>query len=110
MGFYLMPTAKGKKGKAKNKSGKAESGAKPIKHNAETFRLFDQLKLDAPITTAEVPALVEKLEAQLVDYQQKVKVWEETKEEQKKRILEGGEEEEEAKEEEKEEEKVDKEE
>merc|ERR1712083_43703 len=37
--FYLMP-AKGKKGK-KTKSSKAEGGAsKPIKHNAETFRLF----------------------------------------------------------------------
>merc|ERR1712060_991341 len=85
--FYMMP-AKGKKAKAK-KGSKAESGAKPIKHNAETFRLFDQLKLNAPITTDEVPALLEKLEEQLADYQQKVKVWEETKEEQKRKILEG---------------------
>merc|ERR1711972_282807 len=46
--FYLMPTAKGKKGKAKKQGSKAEGSAKPIKHNAETFRLFDQLKLDAP--------------------------------------------------------------
>merc|ERR1712039_136251 len=91
--FFLMPT-KGKKSKSK-KGGKAESGAKPIKHNAETFRLFDQLKLDAPITTAEVPALLEKLEAQLADYQSKVKVWEETKEEQRRKILDGLEEEEE---------------
>merc|ERR1712087_645070 len=46
--FYMMP-AKGKKAKAK-KGAKADGGekAKPIKHNAETFRLFDQLKLDAP--------------------------------------------------------------
>merc|ERR1712203_453547 len=60
--FYMMP-AKGKKAKAK-KGAKADGGdkAKPIKHNAETFRLFDQLKLDAPITTDEVPALLEKLE------------------------------------------------
>merc|ERR1712060_806137 len=98
--FFMMP-AKGKKSKSK-KSGKAEGSAKPIKHNAETFRLFDQLKLDAPITTDEVPALLEKLEQQLADYQQKVKVWEETKEEQKRKILEGvavEEEKEEAKEE-----------
>merc|ERR1711972_1205698 len=99
--FFMMP-AKGKKAKSK-KGGKAEGSAKPIKHNAETFRLFDQLKLDAPITTDEVPALLEKLEAQLADYQNKVKVWEETKEEQKRKILEGLEEEE--KEDEKEEEK-----
>merc|ERR1712039_353822 len=85
--FFMMP-AKGKKSKSK-KGGKAEGSAKPIKHNAETFRLFDQLKLDAPITTDEVPALLEKLEAQLADYQNKVKVWEETKEEQKRKILEG---------------------
>merc|ERR1712113_1227537 len=107
--FFMMPS-KGKKSKSK-KGGKSEGSAKPIKHNAETFRLFDQLKLDAPITTDEVPALLEKLEAQLADYQQKVKVWEETKEEQKRRILEGLEEpadeaeKEEAKDEDKEEEK-----
>merc|ERR1712060_881189 len=98
--FYMMPS-KGKKAKGK-KVGKAEGSAKPIKHNAETFRLFDQLKLDAPITTDEVPALVEKLEGKLADYQQKVKVWEETKEEQKRKILAGvdvEEEKEEAKEE-----------
>merc|ERR1712060_789624 len=104
--YYFAPTAKGKKGKAK-KGGGAEGSAKPIKHNAETFRLFDQLKLNAPITTDEVPALLEKLEAQLTDYQEKVKVWEATKEEQKRKILDGLEEEEkeEAKDEEKEEEK-----
>merc|ERR1712203_495105 len=85
--FFIMPT-KAKKGKAK-KAGKAEGSAKPIKHNAETFRLFDQLKLDAPITTDEVPELLEKLEAQLADYQNKVKVWEETKAEKQRKILEG---------------------
>merc|ERR1712066_845963 len=42
--FFMMP-AKGKKSKSK-KGGKADGSAKPIKHNAETFRLFDQLKLD----------------------------------------------------------------
>merc|ERR1711920_790302 len=86
--YYFAPTAKGKKGKAK-KGGGAEGSAKPIKHNAETFRAFFWLKLNAPITTDEVPALLEKLTAQLEDYQQKVKQWEETKEEKKKKILEG---------------------
>merc|ERR1712203_458017 len=85
--FFMMP-AKGKKSKGK-KGGKAEGSAKPIKHNAETFRLFDQLKLNAPITTDEVPALLTKLEEQLADYQNKVKVWEATKEEKKRKILEG---------------------
>merc|ERR1712087_568650 len=101
--YYYAPTAKGKKSKGK-KGAKAEgSSGKPIKHNAETFRLFDQLKLNAPITTDEVPALLEQLQEKLVDYQQKVKVWEETKEEQKKKILAGLEADEDEKEEEKEE-------
>merc|ERR1712014_394571 len=65
--YYYAPTAKGKKGK-KAKGAKAEGSAKPIKHNAETFRLFDRLKLNAPITTDEVPDLLEKLEAQLNEY------------------------------------------
>merc|ERR1712039_361878 len=86
--FYFIPTAK-KKGKSKNKGAKAEGSAKPIKHNAETFRLFDQLKLDAPITTDDIPAILEKLEAQLVDYNAKVKVWEQKREEMKRKILEG---------------------
>merc|ERR1712039_1105013 len=101
--YFFAPTAKGKKAKGK-KGAKAEgSSAKPIKHNAETFRLFDQLKLNAPITTDEVPALLEQLQVKLADFQQKVKVWEETKEEQKKKILAGLDVEEEEKEEEKEE-------
>merc|ERR1712217_65979 len=101
--YYYAPTAKGKKSKGK-KGAKAEgSSAKPIKHNAETFRLFDQLKLNAPITTDEVPPLLDQLQAKLADFQQKVKVWEETKEEQKKKILAGLDIEEEEKEEEKEE-------
>merc|ERR1712039_363450 len=79
----------GKKGKSKNKGGKAEGSVKPIKHNAETFRLFDQLKLDAPITTDDVPALLEKLEALLEDYNAKVKKWEETKAEKIRKLLEG---------------------
>merc|ERR1712083_899348 len=86
--YFHAPTAKGKKGKKKG-GAKAEGSAKPIKHNAETFRLFDQLKLNAPITTDEVPDLLEKLEAQLVEYNAKVKEWEDTKEEQKRKILAG---------------------
>jgi len=85
--FWFAPLkAKGKKGK----TAKKESGsAKPIKHNAETFKLFDQLKLDAPITTDDIPAILEKLEAQLADYNGKVKEWEEKREEMKKKILDG---------------------
>merc|ERR1711871_133149 len=72
--YYFTPT-KGKKGKSKAKASKAEGSSKPIKHNAETFRLFDQLKLNAPITTDEVPALIEELEKQYESYKAKVKDW-----------------------------------
>jgi uncharacterized coiled-coil DUF342 family protein len=86
--FFFAPT-KGKKVAKRTKAAGDSSSAKPIKHNAETFRLFDQLKLDAPITTEEIPGLLEKLETMLEEYNQKVKEWEEKREDMKKEILEG---------------------
>merc|ERR1712083_803413 len=88
MEYYFEPTARGKKGKSKAKKDEGEK-AKPIKHNAETFQLFDKLKLDAPITTDDVPALLEKLDAKLVEFNGKVKKWEEQREDLKERILAG---------------------
>ena len=49
-------------------SGDSAPAAKPIRHNAGTFSLFKQLDLDAPMSTEEVPALIEKLEGMLEDY------------------------------------------
>merc|ERR1712039_359679 len=46
--FWFAPTKEKKTGK--KATGKESAGSKRIKHNQETFRLFDQLKLDAPIT------------------------------------------------------------
>jgi len=86
--FYYAPTAAKKKGKSKNKGAK-DGGAKPIKHNAETFKLFDQLKLSAPITTEDIPATLEKLEEQLESYKEKVKAWEKNRDEKKQKILSG---------------------
>merc|ERR1711963_895951 len=96
----MMPS-KAKKSKAK-KGAKADGAAKPIKHNAETFRLFDQLKLDAPITTDDIAPTLEKLEAKLEYYKEKVKDWEVKREEKKRRILAGEDEDNDEKEEEKE--------
>jgi len=76
--------------KAKKKAGKKTKGdgaSKPIKHNAETFRLFDRLKLEAPITTDDVPSRLEQLQEQLEDFQKKVKEWELTRDEKKRKIL-----------------------
>merc|ERR1712008_531057 len=86
--YYYAPTKKGKS--AKKAKGKGEDAAKkPIKHNAETFKLFDSLKLDAPITTADIPALLIKLEEQRLGFEAKVKEWQENKEEMKRKIKEG---------------------
>merc|ERR1712070_713466 len=86
--FYFMPTKKGKSGK-KSKAAEGDPSKKPIKHNAETFKLFDSLKLDAPITTADIPALLEKLDEQKAMYEKKVQEWAENKEEMKRKIKEG---------------------
>merc|ERR1711957_860095 len=83
--FWFEPT---KAKKSKGSKAKA-STAKPIKHNASTFKLFDQLKLDAPITLDDIPPTLEKLEAQLVKYEAKVVDWEKNKEERKAKILAG---------------------
>jgi hypothetical protein len=86
--FYFAPT-KVKKNKSKAKNKGSEASGKPIKHNAETFNLFDKLKLDAPITTDDIPGLLEKLEVQLAEYKDKVKEWEVKREEMKRKILDG---------------------
>merc|ERR1712151_1103626 len=86
--YYFAPT-KTKASKSKHK-GKAEGGsAKPIKHNAETFQLFDKLKLDAPITIDDIPPLLEKLEEQLAGYNKKVADWQANRDELKRKLLEG---------------------
>eukprot|EP00971_Amphidinium_carterae_P047361 933129-Amphidinium_carterae.1 len=41
----------------------ARVGAQPIKHNIETFTLFDKLKIDPPMTTDDLPATLERLRA-----------------------------------------------
>jgi len=85
--FYYAPT----KGKKKGKKGKKgdDAGAKPIKHNAETFKLFNSLKLEAPITTAEIPATLEKLESEMEKFRHKIKLWEEQRAEKQAKIMAG---------------------
>lgn len=84
--FYYAPTKKAKKKKGKKGD---ESGAKPIKHNAETFKLFASLKLEAPITTAEIPATLEKLETEMEKFRNKIKLWEEQRTEKQAKIMAG---------------------
>merc|ERR1712217_862604 len=112
--WYFCPTKK-KGGAKQGKKSNDDVSKKPIKHNAETFKLFDTLGLEAPITVADAAPLIGKLEKQMEVYQEKVQAWEDHKEEMKRKIQEGevtydelvkdGKEEEKAEEEEKEEEK-----
>merc|ERR1712087_730948 len=51
---------------------KKGTGVKPIKHNIQTFNLFGCLELDPPMTTADIPETLERLQAQLAFYQDKV--------------------------------------
>merc|ERR1712185_211609 len=74
---------------AAKKKAPEDGSKKPIKHNAETFKLFDTLKLDAPITVADIPPILEKLDQQMEEYAAKVKDWEANKEDLKRKIKEG---------------------
>merc|ERR1712194_830800 len=66
---YLVGT-KGKKNK-KNLPPKEDAGSsaadkkRPIKHTAQTLGIFSQLKVPAPVTTADLPDLIAKLTASL---------------------------------------------
>lgn len=85
--FYFAPTKK----KTQNKGNKVKkTDTKAIKHNVETFQLFEKLKIDAPITTDDLPATLEALEAQMAGYNEKIKAWEEQRDELKRKILEDG--------------------
>merc|ERR1712118_496404 len=85
--MWMAPSAK-KKSKGKKKAASDDS-KRPIKHSAETFQLFDKLKLDPPITVADIPGCLEQLDAKMEMYQQKVKDWETNKEAMKAKLLAG---------------------
>eukprot|EP00397_Hematodinium_sp_SG-2012_P022141 GEMP01022922.1.p1 GENE.GEMP01022922.1~~GEMP01022922.1.p1 ORF type:complete len:458 (+),score=164.89 GEMP01022922.1:74-1447(+) len=46
-----------------------------IKHNAETFRLFDALHVKAPSTTDQIPDTLKELEEQLAKYNARIAEW-----------------------------------
>ncbi|CAD7949915.1 unnamed protein product [Amoebophrya sp. A120] len=70
--MYFEATKK----KSLKKKGGDKAKATAIKHTAETFAIFDQLKVKAPMTTEHIPALMDQLNGQLASYMEKVKVWE----------------------------------
>jgi len=82
--YWYAPTTKKKGGKTKSKQ-----TATTIKHNAATFKLFADLKLEPPLKTDDIPATLAKLEEELEKYRSKVKEWEVSREEKKRQIIAG---------------------
>lgn len=70
--MYFAPTKK----KNLKKKGGDKPKATAIKHTAETFAIFQQLKLQAPLTTDDLGPILEKLQTSLGEYNEKVRVWE----------------------------------
>lgn len=63
--------------KKKNLKKKNQGGdKKTIKHTADTFAIFDKLKVPAPMNVGDVTPLMEKLQKTLAEYNEKVSVWE----------------------------------
>jgi len=83
--YYYAPS----KSKAKTGKAKKETGKQQIKHNAVTFKLFKELDLDAPITTDDIPEVLQKLEVKMQFYQDKIQEWEANREEMKRKIMAG---------------------
>eukprot|EP00397_Hematodinium_sp_SG-2012_P027020 GEMP01028361.1.p1 GENE.GEMP01028361.1~~GEMP01028361.1.p1 ORF type:complete len:462 (+),score=149.81 GEMP01028361.1:250-1635(+) len=70
--FFSAPA----KQKGLRKKGKQRRLPDSIKHNGETFKLFHALRISAPVTLTELPATIERLEKDLVEYNVKIKIWE----------------------------------
>merc|ERR1719375_2508995 len=81
--MYFVSTKKSKAAK------KAKAAATQIRHNAVTFKMFKELDLDAPITTDDIPAIIEQLEKKTKFYEDKLAEWEATREQRKEAILRG---------------------
>merc|ERR1712137_206544 len=85
--YFFAPKSKAR---ASKQSGKQKVGSKAIKHNVETFKLFEKLKLDAPMTIDDLPECLKQLEASLADYNIKIKEFEAINAERRRQILEEG--------------------
>lgn len=65
--------SKSKKAKKQKDTGKKVV----VKHTADTFAIFDQLKMPAPMSTEDIPSILEKLEKNQNEVKGKIKKWEE---------------------------------
>jgi len=87
--YFFAPTKSKKKGKNKGGDKAEEKGSGAIKHNMETFHLFSQLKLDAPLLTSDIPATIDKLGEMMEGFKDKVKAWEAKRDAARERIAQG---------------------
>merc|ERR1719174_53386 len=87
--FFFAPTKAGKKKGKKGHDKAEEKSSGAIKHNMETFHLFSQLKLDAPLLTSDIPATIEKLDEMTESFKEKVKAWEAKRDAARERIAQG---------------------
>jgi len=85
--YFFAPKSKAK---ASKHGGKQKVASKAIKHNVETFKLFEKLKLDAPMTIDDIPECLKQLESSLADYNIKIKEFEAYNAERKRQIMEEG--------------------
>jgi len=85
--YFFAPKSKAK---ASKHGGKQKVASKAIKHNVETFKLFEKLKLGAPMTIDDLPECLNQLEASLADYNNKIKEFEVFNAERKRQIMEEG--------------------
>jgi len=74
---YLMAPIKPlrNEGKVSKKKTKIE-GAQAIRHDVRTLALFDDLQLEAPFSTEDLPATVAKLEERLAERMERIAEWE----------------------------------
>lgn len=81
---------KGKKKDIRKQKAEAKANQKDdskdskIKHTLASIDIFSSLKLTPPVTTADVPPLIDQLNEKLAGYKEKVKEWENEKEERAK--------------------------
>merc|ERR1719174_3613666 len=87
--FFFAPTKAGKKKGKKGHDKAEEKSSGAIKHNMETFHLFSQLKLDAPLLTSDIPATIDKLGEMMEGFKDKVKAWEAKRDAARERIAQG---------------------
>lgn len=63
-------------GKKKVKKEKKVKKDDKIKHTVESLKMFSQFNVSPPLTTEDIPPIVEKLQEQLEIFMKEVKVWE----------------------------------